>query len=376
MDFKIYFHSRQGEMLSLLKDLVLHESPTSDKKAVDACSAVLLDRFARLGTKATRFPQKTVGDFHLIEYPAKDDDALDGRILVLTHIDTVWPVGKIRDMPFYVQGDKAFGPGVLDMKAGLVLVYFALKTIRELNLRPRRRIAIFINSAEEIGCNEAFAQIEALAKPADAVLCLEPALPGGALKTQRKGRLVLRIDVQGVAAHAGSPDKGVSAIDELLGALRRMQTLRSKDISMNVGLIGGGEKANVVAAKSWAVCDLRFWTAAQRAKITAFAKALNPGSQGAKIKASVESVTPPMERTKASNELFESARAVAAGLGWALEGGKTGGGSDASIAAGLGKPTLDGLGPDGDGIHAEHEHMLLPSFIDRATLLVELLRKL
>jgi glutamate carboxypeptidase len=376
MDFRSYYRSRQGEMLSLLKELVFLESPTSDKKAVNACGAVIADRFARIGVKATRFPQKSVGDFLLFEYPAKDDPRLDGRILVLTHIDTVWPVGQLKTMPFYVQGDKVFGPGVLDMKAGLVLAYSALKTIRDLNLKTGRRVAVFVNSAEETGCAEAQKRIEALAKPADVVLCLEPALPGGFLKTQRKGRLVLRFDVQGVAAHAGAPEKGVSAIDELIGALRKMQSLRSKDVSVNIGLVGGGEKANVVAAKAWGVCDVRFWTSVQKAKISTFAKSLKAQGRAAKIKASVESLTPPMERTRASDTLLASARAVAAGLGLALEGGKTGGGSDASIAAGLGKPTLDGLGPEGDGLHAAHEHFLLPSFVERAALLTELLQKL
>jgi glutamate carboxypeptidase len=363
-------------MLSLLKELVLRESPTSDKKAVDACAAGLVERFARLGSKVVRIPQKSAGDFHLVEYPAKDDRRQEGRILVLTHIDTVWPVGKIQTMPFYVQGDKVFGPGVLDMKAGLVLTYSALRAIRDLNLRPRRKIVLFVNSTEETGSEAARERIEALAKSAELVLCLEPALPGGALKTQRKGRLVLRFDVQGIAAHAGTPEKGVNAISELMAVLRKVQAMKSKDISVNIGLIGGGEKANVVADRAWAVCDFRFWTTLQKSKIVSRARSLKPGHRAAKIKVAAESTTPPLEKTLASTRLFERARTVAAGLGLALEGGKTGGGSDASIAAGFGKPVLDGLGPEGDGLHAEDEHLLLPSLVERAALLTELLLKL
>jgi len=375
MDFSAYFRSRRGEMLSLLKELVLRESPTSDKKAVDACASGLIDRFARLGSKVTRFPRKDVGDFHLVEYPAKDDPRQEGRILVLGHLDTVWPLGKVDEMPFYVQGDKVFGPGVLDMKAGLVVAHSALRAIRDLNLRPRRKIALFLNSAEEIGHEESARRIIALAKKSDLVLCLEPALPDGALKIQRKGRLVLRFDVSGSAAHAGSPEKGVSAVDGLLDVLRKMQSLRSKEISVNIGLIGGGDKANVVAAKAWAVCDVRFWTTAQKTRILAAARGLKSVGS-AKIKPVVESFTPPLEKTPASARLLEEARSIAAGLGLTLETGRTGGGSDASHAAALGKPTLDGLGPAGDGIHAEGEHLHLPSLVERAALFTELLLKL
>ena len=376
MNFNQYFKSRQGEMINLLKDLVQRESPTSDKKAVDACSSYLIEQFKKIGVKTRKFPQKEVGDFHLVEYPAKEDKSLEGQILVLTHIDTVWPVGKIKKMPFYVSGEKVLGPGVLDMKAGLVLSYFALKTLNELNIRPQKKIAIFINSAEETGNDEAHDIIRKLAKKADSVLCLEPALPGGGLKVQRKGRLVIRLDAFGKSAHGGTPEKGVNAVEELIAQLRLVQTLKSKDISVNIGLIGGGEKANVVPDKAWAICDVRFWNTVQKDKIIGFFKKLVPRLRGARIKFSVESLTPPMEKTRASTDLFLEAKKIAADLGIALEGGKTGGGSDASIAAGVGVATLDGLGPDGDGIHANHEHLILPSLIQRAALLVELLRQL
>jgi len=376
MNFNQYFKSRQGEMINLLKDLVQRESPTSDKKAVDACSSYLIEQFKKIGVKTRKFPQKEVGDFHLVEYPAKEDKSLEGQILVLTHIDTVWPVGKIKKMPFYVSGEKVLGPGVLDMKAGLVLSYFALKTLNELNIRPQKKIAIFINSAEETGNDEAHDIIRKLARKSDSVLCLEPALPGGGLKVQRKGRLVIRLDAFGKSAHGGTPEKGVNAVEELIAQLRRVQTLKSKDISVNIGLIGGGEKANVVPDKAWAICDVRFWNTVQKDKIIGFFKKLVPRLRGARIKFSVESLTPPMEKTRASTDLFLEAKKIAADLGIALEGGKTGGGSDASIAAGVGVATLDGLGPDGDGIHANHEHLILPSLIQRAALLVELLRQL
>ena len=376
MDFQQYFKSRQGEMLALLKELVRRESPTSDKKAVDSCTSYLAARFQSIGAKVIRHPQKTVGDFHVFEYPARESRAQDGRILVLTHADTVWPVGRLTTMPFYIQGPKVFGPGVLDMKAGLVLAFSALRALREMNMVPAKRIAVLLNSSEECGCPEADALIKAEARTAAYVLCLEPALPGGALKVQRKGRLVLRLEALGRAAHAGQPEKGISAIDELTAQLRKLSALRSKDVSLNVGLIGGGEKANVVADKAWAVLDWRFWTTAQRDRILAAAKALTPVVRGARLKTAIESQTPPMERTAASTRLLEAAREIAAGLGQTLTAGQTGGGSDASLAAGMGRPVLDGLGPDGDGIHADNEHILLPSLIERAALLTEMLRRL
>jgi len=376
MDFNSYFKSRQGEIVNLLKELVQRESPTSDKKAVDACSDYLVDHFRKTGCRVIRIPQKTVGDFHCIEYPAKADRNLDGEILVLVHADTVWPVGQIAKMPFYISGEKIFGPGVLDMKAGLALAALALRTLNALNLHPTKRITVFVNSAEETGCDEAHDLIRKHAKRADKVLCLEPALPGGALKVQRKGRLCVRLEATGRSAHGGSPDKGVNAIEELLLQLRKVEALKSKDISVNLGLIGGGEKANVVPDKAWAVCDIRFWNAVQKAKVLTALRKLEAQTRGAKFRFVVESLTPPMEKTKASARLFEDAKDIAAGLGLALEGGSTGGGSDASIAAGLGVPTLDGLGPDGDGLHAEHEHVLLPSLLQRAALLVTLFRHL
>jgi glutamate carboxypeptidase len=375
MDFNQYFKSRQGEMIALLKDLVRLESPTSDKNAVDVCTAFLASRFQPLGVRITRFAQKTVGDFLLVEYPAKEIKSQTERLLILTHADTVWPVGRIVKMPFYIQGDKIFGPGVLDMKAGLVLAYSAIRALREMNMTPVKRIAVFVNSSEESGCPEADEVIKAQARAAAAVLCLEPALPGGALKVQRKGRLVLRLETSGRSAHAGQPEKGINAIDELIAQVKKLSVLRSKEVSMNIGLIGGGEKANVVADKAWAVLDWRFWTAAQREKILAAAKALAPAARGARIKSIQESQTPPMEKTAASTRLLEAARAIAADLGQTLSAGKTGGGSDASLAAGLGRPTLDGLGPDGDGIHADDEHILLSSLVGRAALLTEIMRR-
>lgn len=376
MDFRLYFRSRQGEMVHLLKQLAMLESPTHDKKAVDACAAFVAREFKRIGCKITTLPQKDIGDLTVAEFaPGRLKDA-DDEILVLTHIDTVWPVGKIAKMPFYVSGNKLYGPGVLDMKAGVVMLLTALRSLNGLNVKPQKRVTVVVNTAEETGHPAAHDLIRKLARKASLVLCLEPALPGGALKLERKGRLVVRLDVRGRAAHGGSPEKGVSAIEELVTQIARLKRLRTGETTVNVGLAGGGDKANVVAENAWAVLDIRFWKSTDRDRVLKILREADPVLRGARLKVSVESTTPPMEKTKASEKLFVRAQEIAAGMGLSLKGGKTGGGSDASIAAGMGIPTLDGLGPDGDGIHAEHEHLLLSSFVERTALLTEFLKDL
>jgi glutamate carboxypeptidase len=376
MDFRLYFRSRQGEMVHLLKQLVTLESPTSDKKAVDACGAFVVRELRRVGAKVTLHPQKDIGDLIVAEFaPGRVRDA-DDEILVLGHIDTVWPVGKLAKMPFYVQGHKLYGPGVLDMKAGVVMLINALRSLHGLNLKPQKRITVLVDTAEETGDPAATELIRKHARKASLVLCLEPALPGGGLKLERKGRLVVRLEARGRSAHGGSPEKGVNAIEELVTQVQRLKKLRTGETTVNVGVIGGGEKANVVPESAWSVLDIRFWKALDRDKALRALKEAKPALRGAHLKVVVESTTPPMEKTKASTRLFEEAKTIAASLGQTLKGGKTGGGSDASIAASLGVPALDGLGPDGDGIHAEHEHLLVPSLVERTALLTLLLTQL
>lgn len=376
MDFRLYFRSRQGEIVHLLKQFVALESPTDDKKAVDACMDFAARELRKVGCRVVSHPQKDTGDLLVAEFaPGRTKDA-DDEILVLTHIDTVWPVGKIAKMPFYVQGSRLYGPGVLDMKAGLVMLLAALKALHGLNIKPQKRVTVFVNPAEETGSPGSTEMIRKLARRASLVLCLEPAIPGGALKLERKGRLVVRLDVHGRAAHGGTPEKGVSAIEELVAQIARFKRLRARETTVNVGLIGGGEKANVVAESAWAVLDIRFWKAADRDRVLRILRESAPALRGSRIKVTVESSTPPLEKTKASEKLFLRAQEIARGLGLALKGGRTGGGSDASFAAGMGIPTLDGLGPDGDGLHAENEHLLIPSLVERTALLTELLKTL
>ena len=373
MDWIEYFSLLQEEMLQFLGKVVHQESPSTDKKAVDKCSAFLIKEFKKIGTRITRFPQSHIGDLYLVEFLPQESAERKGQILILTHLDTIWPKGKIQEMPFHTKGNRVFGPGVLDMKAGLVMVLFSLKALKEKNVGTQKNIAVFINSAEEIGDKASHKVIQDMARKSNLVLCLEPALPGGILKIQRKGRIVMRLKAIGKTAHSGTPEKGVNAIEELMGQLRLLNKLKTKGTTINIGVIQGGEKSNVVPKEAWALVDIRFWKSAQKEKILDFCKQLIPRIKGGRIQYSIESYTPPMEKTAASLKLFRKIKKIGASLNMNLEGGKTGGGSDASVASNMGIPTIDGLGPDGNGIHAENEHLLLSSLIEKTAFLTELL---
>ena len=376
MNFYHYYKSRKGEMINLLKEIVHLESPSTDKKAVNACSAYVMEEFKKAGARISRFPQKIIGTLHVAEYPSPVPKSVSEQILLLLHVDTVWPVGKIRKMPFYVSEDKVFGPGVLDMKASIVMTLFSLKALSELNTLPKKKIVVFLNSAEEIGSEASYEVIKSLCKKSDYILCLEPSLPGGALKMQRKGRLVIHLEVKGKAAHAGTPDKGANAIEEMMHQLLRAKELEKEETTVNIGLIEGGEKPNIVAKESRAVLDVRFWKNENKEKFMDSLKKMKPVLKGTQLRFTTESLTPPMEKSEASSELFSRVKKIASSLNLNLTAGKTGGGSDASVASSMGIPTLDGLGPDGKGIHAENEHLLLPSLIERTALLTEILIQL
>lgn len=373
MNFQRYFKARQGEMINFLKEIVSCESPSSDKKAVDQCTTRIIKEFRKIGAKITKIPQGHIGDLFLVEYKSAHPRAKKGPILVLTHTDTVWPVGQLERMPFYVSEDKIFGPGVLDMKSGLAVIIYALKSFYELNFDLQRNIQVFINSCEEVGHKEADNIIQRLAQKSSCVLCLEPALPDGALKIRRKGRYVVKLTAEGKTAHAGSPEKGINAIEELMTQLRIVFRLKTKNISLNTGIFSGGENVNTVPQSAYALLDIRFWTKSQAEKIKIFLKDLIPVIPGSRIKFSIEKQTPPMEHTAASAKLLSKVKQIAQSIDLELKTGQTGGGSDASIAANMNIPTLDGLGPAGGGIHAENEYVHIPSLIERTTLLTEIL---
>jgi glutamate carboxypeptidase len=357
--------------VATIEALVRLESPSTDKAAVDRCGAALTAMLRDAGASVETLPQRERGD-HIRARVAGDGAA----VLVLGHFDTVWPVGTLERMPLRRDGDRLHGPGTFDMKAGIALALTAITALRAAGAR-HRPVTMLWTTDEEIGSATSRATIESEARNATEVFVLEPALPGGALKTARKGCGEFELTVHGVAAHAGlDPGKGASAIHELaeqIAAIERLQDL-PRGISVNVGVISGGTRPNVVAEQASAAIDVRAPTRSAADAIAAAIGKLQPVRAGTRLTIRGGFERPPMERTASVAELFGKASAIAAGFGRELKEGSAGGGSDGNFTAALGVPTLDGLGAVGDGAHAAHEHVDIPSLPWRAALIAGLLR--
>ena len=362
-----YCRGHEEWLLDTIGALVQHESPTFDKAAVDRCGHELAGRLSALGGRIKNVWSASAGDHLRAEFGG-------GRrqILLLGHFDTVWPLGQLQRMPLARSGDELHGPGVLDMKAGIGLGMLATRAVLECAPPDDTRIVMLWTTDEETGSATSRALLETEARQSEAVLVLEPALPGGVLKTRRKGCGDYEVIVRGQAAHAGvDPGKGVSAIRELARQILAVEMLQdlSRGVSVNVGVIEGGTRTNVVAAEARARVDVRAPTAADAEQIDRALRALTPQIPGAAIEVHGGFNRPPMERTRGVGRLFDIARAAGADLGQSIAEGSTGGGSDGNFTAALGIPTLDGLGALGDGAHAEHEHVLVSSLVPRAALL-------
>ena len=350
------------------------ESPTDDKTAVDQCGAELARRLAEIEAKVTTVTTSTAGNHLRAEFGRGAS-----QILLLGHFDTVWPVGQLQRMPLTRDGDQLKGPGVLDMKAGISLGMLATRAVFELGSVTNTRVVMLWTTDEETGSHTSRALLETEARQSAAVLVLEPALPGGVLKTRRKGCGEYEIVVRGEAAHAGvDPGKGVSAIRELARQILAVETLQdlTRGVSVNVGIIEGGSRTNVVAAEARAKVDVRAPSMADAEWVDAAIRGLTPHLAGARVEVRGGFGRPPMERTSGVARLFEVARHVGSEIGQSIAEGSTGGGSDGNFCAALGVPTLDGLGALGDGAHALHEHVLMSALVPRATLLAGLLSRL
>ena len=368
--------SVQKAMISRLAEIVRHESPSRDKPALDAL-ATLLASWLRDGGAAVEIMPNAQGGNHLIgrfSGPAEQRPAL-----VLTHFDTVWPIGTLERMPFRLdESGRAHGPGVFDMKASLVVLLAVMDQLKKHRHLMPRPVWAFFTSDEEIGSPTSRAHIEALAVDSEYVLVLEPALADGGLKTARKGVGRFHLDVEGKAAHAGvAPQHGRSAIVELAHQILKLGELQDlpAGTTINVGVICGGTTTNVVPAHASAEIDVRVATRAEETRIKSALGALSPVNPGNRLTLSGSFNRPPMERTEANASLFERARRLAreAPLGFELTEGSTGGGSDGNFTSALGIPTLDGLGPRGSGAHADDEHVLIDSLPERAALIHRLL---
>jgi glutamate carboxypeptidase len=365
-----YCEAHLSDTIAAIEALVRLESPSTDKAAVDRCGAVLAGMLRQIGAEVEVLSQAERGN-HL-----RARIAGEGRpVLLLGHFDTVWPIGTLERMPLHRHGDRLHGPGTFDMKAGIALAIAAVEALRATGA-PHPPITMLWTTDEEIGSGTSRTTIEAEARQSAAVLVLEPALPGGALKTARKGCGEFELTVHGVAAHAGlDPGKGASAIHELaaqIAAIERIQDL-PRGISVNVGIVSGGSRPNVVAEEARATIDVRAPTRETAEAVEAAFRALHPGRPGTRLTIKGGFDRPPMERTAAVAALFARASEVASSLGRNPGEGSAGGGSDGNFTAALGVPTLDGLGAVGDGAHAAHEHIDVTALPWRAALIGGLL---
>lgn len=370
MDGTLVQRPDRTAMLEALERLVRAESPSFDKARCDACAEEVAALFLqRTGARAIRHRRPDRGDQLEIRLG-------EGRspIVILCHHDTVWPEGTLDRLPFKVEGDRVTGPGGYDMKAGIVEAAFALE-----GASPSLPVVVLSTSDEEIGSTSSRDLIEATAKPATAVLVLEPAASGGAIKTARKGIADFTLEVDGRAAHAGvEPEKGVSAVEELAHQVLALRALAdpAQGTTVNVGVVAGGTRPNVVAAHARAEIDIRFARSDEADRIVKAVESLEPRLPGARLRVSGGVDRPPMERSPGVVMLAQLAQRLAGEMGFQLRETSTGGGSDGNFTAALGVPTLDGLGPDGGGAHADSEHLLLESWLQRTVLLRRLIEAL
>jgi glutamate carboxypeptidase len=368
-------------LLDTIESLVRLESPTTDKAAVDRCGAELMRRLEALGGRVSRLAGAERGDHLRAEFDRGSPSPGDGdrQILLLGHFDTVWPVGQLARMPVDVKNGRLHGPGVFDMKAGIAIAMLATRALRERAGLPRHRIVMLWTTDEEVGSATSRSVIEDEARRSAAVLVLEPSLPGGAVKTARKGCGQYEVVVHGVAAHAGiDPTKGASAVHELAHQICRLYELPTNwpGLSLNVGTISGGTRPNVVAEHAAAIVDVRAATSHEMQMFDDVIRRQTARDVRTRLQISGGFDRPPLERSAGVERLYDQARAVAREMGFDLAEGSTGGGSDGNFTAALGVPTLDGLGAVGDGAHALHEHVEVATLADRAALVAGLIERI
>ena len=366
---------KQAELLDLTRRLVLAESPSDEKAAVDACVALAADRVRELGGRVKLHKQKHFGDVLEARFGPRRR-AEPGRVLLLGHLDTVWPLGTLKKMPCRMGEGRLWGPGTLDMKAGVAMTLTALEMLGEADLLSRE-VVLLLNSDEEVGSPVSRPITEALAARSEAVFVLEPA-QGLAYKTARKGTGDWRVAVKGIAAHAGVDfARGANAIVELARAVEKMSawTDVKRGLTVSVNVTGGGTKTNVIPAAAWADVDVRMTRKADGPRMERRFASLKPVDRRCAIDVSGGVNRPPMERTRGTVKLFQQARKLAAELGFELQEAATGGASDGNFTSAMGIATLDGMGAVGEGAHAGHESILLEHVAPRTALLAGMLAR-
>ena len=367
-----HLRERRDEMVALAQELARIESPSRLPEAQEPLFARLAEELRGVGLRPRRLSGKTSGGqmFAAPPHPRKPGQLLVG------HCDTVWPVGTLERMPVELRDGKLHGPGVYDMKAGLVQGIFALRALRDLGLEPPLAPAFFINSDEELGSLESADRVRRLARRVRRVFVLEPSLgPEGRLKTARKGVWRFRVTVKGRAAHSGlDPEKGASAILSLARLIQDLYALADPErgVTVNVGLIGGGVTFNVVAADAWAEVDVRVLRGEDGLAFESALRALQPAVPGTAFEITGGMNRYPLEPNPRNRVLWQAAERCARSLGIDLDEGTAGGGSDGNFTSEF-AATLDGLGAVGDGAHAVHEHVVIDRMPERAALLAGLL---
>jgi len=371
-EFLEYAESHAEDILRTLRHMVEMESFTADKASTDALGCFIKEGFEELGAQVRLVPQEEVGD-HLVAEVGGGDQ----QVLLLCHMDTVWPTGTIQQRPFRVEAGLGYGPGILDMKAGIAIALHALETLRAHNLAPQQRVRILVNSDEEVGSTTSRQLIEEEARKSAQVYCLEPgAGKEGALKTGRKGVGMFQVNVTGRAAHAGNePEKGISAVEEMAPQILRLHSLTDlgRGTTVNVGVVQGGAVRNQIAAFAEAMVDLRVTTMQEAERVENEILSSTPVLAGASVEIRGGLNRPPMERTETTALLLNSVRRFADPLGINLSEAQVGGGSDAQFAAAMGVPVLDGLGGVGEGPHADHEYVVVAELPRRVALLASIL---
>jgi glutamate carboxypeptidase len=364
---------RQPEIVASVREMVLRESPTQNKQACDALCSYLAAEFERLGGHVRIHRQRSAGNhLQVIFTGAKGREP----VLLLGHFDTVYDMGTLETMPWREEKGRLYGPGVFDMKSGIAQMMFALWASREIQGGLPRPVTVLLVSDEEGGSESSRALTEKIARQCAAVLVCEPSGPGGALKTARKGVGSFLMKITGQAAHSGLDfEKGQSAILELahqIQAISRLTDLR-RGVTLNVGVVRGGTRTNVIAAEATAGVDLRIARKADGAVMERKVRGLRPVNPKCRIEIEGGINRPPMERTKQVVALYELARKIARELGFSLAEIAVGGGSDGNFTGGIGIPTLDGLGAVGEGAHATHESIMAAELPRRAALLAGLI---
>ncbi len=371
-------HKRRDEWMKLLADLVAIESPTGNAEAILAVAALVEEAMIVAGGHVTRIPAPGLG-VHLAGRFGATRDKPRKPLLVVGHIDTVHPVGTLARLPFALRGGRLYGPGVYDMKGGVVATLMALRLLAERPGSLASEVIVLVTCDEERGSLHSRPTIEALARAARAALVVEPCLPGGGIKSRRKGVADYLLRVEGKAAHAGiEPEAGASAIHELARRICEACTLADSALgtTVNIGMASGGTAGNVVAELAQCAIDVRFRTLDEGRRVDRALRAMTPADPRCALGLEGGINRGALEKTEGSRRLYGAAQDIARELGFELGEGETGGGSDGNLTSAVGCPTLDGLGLDGAGAHTLNEYILLDDMPRRIALLAGLLARL